>query len=298
MRTLNPGVLRALLDPATGPLLLAGAANALSARVVEEQGFQAVYVTGAGISNTFLGAPDVGLLTVSELTAHVEAISESVSIPIVVDADTGFGNPINVRRTVRQLERAGASAIQIEDQITPKRCGHFAGKEVISADEMIAKIKAAVDARVNDDLVIIARTDARAVRGLDEACDRAAQYREAGADVLFVEAPRSLEEMRHITAQVPGLHLANMVEGGLTPILSRDQLRDLNYAAVLYANSAMRASVQAMRAVLAHLNEHGDTKGVEDLMIDWSDRQALVGKDVYDELDRRYSVGEHASGQR
>ncbi|MEV0132757.1 isocitrate lyase/phosphoenolpyruvate mutase family protein [Dactylosporangium sp. NPDC050688] len=291
-------MLRALLDPATGPLLLAGAPNALAARVVEEQGFQAVYVTGAGISNTFLAVPDVGLLTVSELTAHVEAIAESVSIPIVVDADTGFGNPINVRRTVRQLERAGASAIQIEDQITPKRCGHFEGKEVISADEMTAKIKAAVDARVNDDLVIIARTDARAVRGLSEACERAAQYREAGADVLFVEAPRSLEEMRYITSQVPGLHLANMVEGGLTPILSRDQLRDLNYAAVLYANSAMRASVQAMRAVLAHLNEYGDTKGVEDLMIGWNDRQALVGKDVYDELDRRYSVGEHTSGQR
>jgi len=286
--------LRSLLTAETGPLLLAGTPNALVAKVIEEQGFDALYVSGAGISNTFLGAPDVGLLSVTELTAHVATIAEAVEIPVVVDADTGFGNAINVRRTVRQLERAGAAAIQIEDQVAPKRCGHFEGKAVISTDEMRGKIRAAVDARMDEDLVIVARTDARAVYGMEEACDRANQYLEEGADVLFVEAPRSLEEMRYITSNVPGLHMANMVEGGLTPILGRAQLKELGYAGVLYANSAMRASVVAMRTVLAHLREHGDTRGLEDLMIDWNDRQTLVGKDFYDELDRRYGVARDA----
>lgn len=298
MNTHGSSLREALLDPGSGPLMLAGAPNALTARVVQEQGFQAVYVTGAGISNTFLGVPDIGLVSVTELVSHVEAIAEAVTIPVVVDADTGFGNAINVRRTVRQLERAGAAAIQIEDQVSPKRCGHFAGKDVISAEEMIGKIRAAVEARASDDLMIVARTDALAVLGIEEACERAARYREAGADMLFVEAPRSIEDMRRITETVPGPHLVNMVEGGLTPVLGRDQLREIGYSAVLYANSAMRASVVAMRTVLAHLLEHGDTKGVEGLLLDWKGRQQLVGKDEYDALDRRYAGDPQPSGQR
>ena len=188
-----------------------------------------------------MGVPDLGLLSLTELVAHVSAMSDAVELPLLVDADTGFGNAINVRHTVRCLERAGGSAaIQIEDQISPKRCGHFAGKRVISADEMVMKIKAAVDARRDDDLMVIARTDARAALGIEEACDRMARYHEAGADILFVEAPETVAEMRYVTERVPGIHLANMVEGGLTPPVSRDQLAELGYAIGLYANAAMR----------------------------------------------------------
>lgn len=186
------------------PLLLPGAPNALTARILEAVGFEAVYVSGAGVSNSFLGSPDIGLLTMPEIADHVAAIRDVVDIPIVVDADTGFGNALNVQRTVRVLERAGANAIQLEDQVTPKRCGHFDGKDVIDAAEMVGKIKAAVDARVDDQLLIVARTDARAEFGLDVACDRAARYLEAGADVIFVEAPHNREELAEIPRRVPG----------------------------------------------------------------------------------------------
>lgn len=171
-------------------LVLPGAANALTARMIEDAGFEAVYVTGAGIANTFLGVPDIGLLTLTQLADHVASMSDAVSIPLVVDIDTGFGNAVGVGHTVRVLERAGASALQIEDQTFPKRCGHFSGKEVVSRDEMVGKIHAAVDARRSDDLLIIARTDAAAVHGLDDVIDRANAYQEAGADVLFVGGSR------------------------------------------------------------------------------------------------------------
>lgn len=286
--------LRDLLADDTRPLILPGAPNALSARVVEEAGFNAVYVSGAGVTNTFLGMPDLGLLSVTELADHVAAMADAVHVPLIVDADTGFGNAVNVQRTVRQLERAGAAAIQIEDQATPKKCGHFSGKEVISAGEMVGKIKAALDARVDPDVAIIARTDVAATSGIAEACDRAAQYREAGADILFVEAPRSIDEMRQITRQVPGLHIANMVEGGLTPILNKVELAQLGFAIALYANAAMRGAVVGMRNVLAHLAKHGDTRTADDLMISWRDRQDLVDKPLFDELEGRYAAKEDA----
>jgi len=279
-----------LADQENGPLLLAGAPNALAARVVEETGFGAVYVSGAGVTNTYLGMPDLGLLTMSEMVNHVAVMADAVSLPLVVDADTGFGSALNVQRTVRQLERAGAAAIQLEDQVAPKKCGHFSGKDVISASEMVGKIHAAVDARADADTVIIARTDARAIAGVEEACERAARYLEAGADVLFVEAPRSAEEMRKITAAVPGIHMANMVEGGLTPILSRAELGELGFSVALYANAAMRGAVLGMRSVLQHLIEHGDTIEAADKMISWQDRQSLVSKPLFDELDARYAA--------
>lgn len=280
---------RELLDRDERPLILPGAPNALSARVVEEAGFEAVYVSGAGVTNTYLGMPDLGLLTMTELVSHVATMADAVAIPLVVDADTGFGNALNVQRTVRQLERAGAAAIQIEDQASPKKCGHFAGKEVIPAAEMAGKIRAAVDARSDEDLVIIARTDSRAILGIGDACERAALYLDAGADMLFVEAPRSIDEMRHLTKQVPGRHIANMVEGGLTPLLTQRQLADLGFSVALYANSAMRGAVAGMRSVLEHLAKHGDTSAAEDLMISWGDRQSLVRKPEFDELDQRYA---------
>jgi 2,3-dimethylmalate lyase len=282
--------LRGLLrDRDNLPLIVPGAVNALSARVVEEAGFAACYVSGAGVTNSYLGVPDHGLLSVTELTDHVAAMADAVAMPLIVDADTGFGNAINVSRTVRQLERAGAAAIQLEDQLAPKKCGHFSGKEVISTAEMVGKIRAACDARTDDSLMVVARTDARAGEGIDAACDRAAAYAEAGADVLFVEAPRTLEEMRQVTTTVPGLHIANMVEGGLTPLLTRDQLGELGFAIGLYANAAMRGAVLGMRAVMEHLAKHGDTLNANDLMISWTDRQNLVRKPAYDELERRYA---------
>ena len=290
--------LRALVDRSGGPLILPGAPNALTARVIEQAGFEAVYVSGAGVTNTYLGMPDLGLMSVTELVGHVAAMAESVSIPLVVDADTGFGNALNVQRTVRQLERAGASAIQLEDQVSPKKCGHFAGKDVISRDEMVGKVKAAVDARVDPDMLIIARTDALATEGLDAAIDRAGAYSEAGADILFVEAPRTTEQMAHIVRSVPGIHMANMVEGGLTPLTSRDALGELGFSIALYANAAMRGAVAGMRHVMDHLKTHGDTKEAGDLMIGWADRQELVRKPEFDELDRRYAAdlsGEEAS---
>lgn len=281
--------LRELTGRQGRPLLLPGAPNALTARVVEQAGFDAVYVSGAGVSNTFLGMPDLGLLGMSELTAHVAAMADAVSLPLVVDADTGFGNSLNVQRTVRALERAGAAGIQIEDQVSPKKCGHFADKEIIGTAEMCGKIRAAVDARTDDDLVVIARTDARAVDGIDAACERAAAFSEAGADVLFVEAPTSREEMAHITRTVPGRHIVNMVEGGLTPLLPTHELGELGFSVVLYANTAMRGAVTGMRAVLDHLAKHGDTRNAQELMISWEDRQSLVNKPRFDELDRRYA---------
>lgn len=283
-------LLRDLIASRGRPLLVPGAANALTARVIEETGFEAVYVTGAGVTNAFLGMPDLGLLSLSELARHVSAMADAVSLPLLVDADTGFGNAINVRHTVRILERAGAAAIQIEDQVSPKRCGHFAGKRVLAADEMVMKIKAAVDARNDDDLVVIARTDARATLGIEAACERMARYQEAGADVLFVEAPESVAEMRYVTEHVPGIHIANMVEGGLTPPVAREQLAGLGYAIGLYANTALRGAVVGMRAVLEHLAKHGDTIKAEGLMIDWLDRQSLVRKPLFDELEAQYAT--------
>ena len=282
--------LRTLLGAQDRPLMLPGAANALTARVVEEAGFGAVYVTGAGVTNTYLGMPDHGILTLDELCGHVEAMCDVVGIPVVVDADTGFGNALNVQRTVRRLERAGASGIQLEDQVSPKKCGHFAGKDVISVGEMVGKVRAAVDARRDDDLVIVARTDARATEGLEAACERMQAYSEAGADVLFVEAPENLDEMRYITENVPGLHVANMVEGGRTPVLPRRTLQELGFAVALYANATMRGSVVGMREVLAHLDKHGDTLEAGRLMISWEDRQSLVRKPEFDELEERYAA--------
>ena len=270
------------------PLLLPGASDAMVARLLEDVGAEAIYISGAGTTNALLGMPDLGVLTATELIAQVSAIRDVVELPLVVDADTGFGNVVNVRRTVRALERAGASAIQIEDQVMPKRCGHFPDKSVISAREMVEKIYAATDARTDDDLLIIARTDARAELGLSEALDRMQAYREAGADVLFVEAPESVDEMKNAVAAIPGPHIVNMVEGGLTPILPMAELAEIGFAIVLYANSVMRAGMMGMRSVAQHLVKTGDTLAVDDQIAGWEFRQSLVRKQFFDELVDTY----------
>jgi len=269
-------------------LLVPGAGNALTARVIQDAGFEACYVTGAGIANTLLGAPDIGLVTLSELTATVESIAEISDLPLIVDIDTGFGNALNVHRTVRVLERAGASALQIEDQVFPKRCGHFAGKAVIPTAEMCGKIRAAVDARDDQNLLIIARTDARAIDGLDAALDRAEAFVEAGADLTFVEAPVSVDEMRAITGRLSVPQVANMVVGGKTPLLPQAELAAIGFALVLYANAPLQAAMRAMSSVLAALKRDGGLDAVIGELADFEERQRLVDKGFYDALEQRY----------
>src|SRR5262245_23688143 len=277
---------RAMLEPGAA-LILPGVANALAARVVADCGFQAAYVTGAGIANTFLGIPDNGLVTVSELAAHVVAIREVFPGPLMVDADTGFGNELNMRRTVQTLERAGADAIQIEDQVFPKRCGHFEGKEVIPAREMVSKIKAAVDARTDPDLIIVARTDAIAVEGFEQAMERALAFREAGADVGFVEAPTTPEQMAAI-GRLPYPQLANIVIGGKTPERSNGDLKALGFAGVIYANTALQAAVLGMQRALTVLKKNGQVGDAADLLATFSERQRLVDIASFQAMERKY----------
>lgn len=265
-----------------------GAANAMFARVIEDLGFEAVYVTGAGVANMALGVPDIGLTTVTELAAAATSISDAVSLPIIVDADTGFGNAVNMVRTVRLLERAGAAGIQIEDQVFPKKCGHFSGKEVIPADEMVQKIRAAVDTRVDGDLQIIARTDARAIEGLDRAIERAQAFVEAGADVTFVEAPVSPEELARIAREIPVPQVANIVFGGKTPDPGRERLSDMGFSIVLYANAALQAALKASYDVLGALKQEGSLASVADRLASFEERQRAVAKHEWDALESRY----------
>ena len=273
-------------------LVLPGAYDALSARIIESQGFEAVYLTGAGFANSGLGVPDIGLVTVSELRDHVARVADVVSIPLVVDADTGFGNAINMRRTIRMLERAGASAVQIEDQVFPKKCGHFSGKDVISLNEMVQKIHAAVDARDSNELQIIARTDSRAVFSLDVALERAAAFKEAGADIIFVEAPESIEEMRIIGKSSDLPLVANMVEGGKTPLKTVEELSALGFSIALFANAALRSAQKAVTETMSELKKTGSTNGVLHALSGWEDRQNAVGKSYFDELESKYSTEE------
>jgi 2-methylisocitrate lyase-like PEP mutase family enzyme len=271
------------------PVLLPGAVDALTALLVQRLDFPAVYLTGAGLANARFGVPDIGLTTMTEVIDQVSAIAEVVDIPIVVDGDTGFGNALNVQRTVRLLERAGASAIQLEDQVMPKKCGHFDGKEVIPKQQMVDVIRAALDAR-RSDTAIIARTDAAATHGLDDALDRMAAYRDAGAEVLFVEAPPTREALARIPAEVDGLHLVNIVEGGKTPMLDRDEAGAMGFSAILYANAAMRGAAWGADRILHSLKKNGSTKAVLDEMLSWSDRQALVRKPEFDKLAAQYGT--------
>jgi 2-methylisocitrate lyase-like PEP mutase family enzyme len=238
----------------------------------------------------YLGAPDIGLTTLTEIANHVAAISDAVAIPLLVDADTGFGNAVNLVRTVKLLERAGADAIQIEDQAFPKRCGHFDGKTVVPQAEMVAKIKAAVDARSDPDLLIVARTDAIATHGFQAAIERAGAYREAGADVGFVEAPQSLAEIADIPRLLPWPQLINIVLGGRTPELPNERLRALGFAGVLYANVALQSALRGMQEALSVLRKEGRMGDAAKLAVDFAERQRLVGKAEFDALEQRYKA--------
>ena len=265
-----------------------GAANAMFARVIEDLGFEACYVTGAGIANMHLGAPDIGLTTLTEIANATAAISDAIALPLLVDADTGFGNPVNMHRTVKVLERAGAAGIQIEDQVFPKKCGHFNGKDVIPLPEMIAKIKAAVDARHDQDFQIIARTDSRAIVGLDQAIERAQAFIDAGADVTFVEAPLSFEEMARIARELKAPQIANIVYGGKTPDPGRSALAEMGFAGVLYANASLQAALRAAYDVLGSLKEHGSLEHVADKLASFEERQRVVNKPLWDAMEARY----------
>ena len=288
MRHVSRREFRNMLKPGAA-LLLPGVSNALAARVVADQGFPVAYVTGAGIANTFLGVPDIGLVTLTELAEHVAAIREAFPGPLVVDADTGFGNALNLVRTVQLLERAGADALQIEDQVFPKRCGHFAGKHVIPMEEMVSKVKAAVDTRRDGDLLIIARTDAIAPAGFEAAIERATAYHDAGADVTFVEAPTSMQQIADIPRLLPWPQLINIVLGGRTPELPNEKLKELRYAGVIYANVALQSAVLGMQAALGELWRKGHMGDATKLVVDFSERQRLVRKDEFDALEREYA---------
>ncbi|MCL6448121.1 MAG: oxaloacetate decarboxylase [Armatimonadetes bacterium] len=275
-----------------GIIVAPGAADALVAKIIEKAGFQALYLTGAGVSFTTLGLPDLGLLTMTEMVGRAENICSAVEIPVIADGDNGYGNALNVVRTVRAYERAGVAAIQLEDQAFPKRCGHLAGKQLISRQEMVGKIKAALDARADDDFVVIVRTDARAVNGLADALERAKAYEEAGADVIFVEAPETVEEMRRITSAVEVPTMANMVEGGRTPLLSARELEQIGYKIVIFPNAALRVIARTVTEMMQVLYVTGTTRSLLDRMLTFEEINELVGIKEMRELEERYKVRE------
>lgn len=271
-------------------LLVPGAANALAARIIADLGFEAVYVTGAGVTNTFLGIPDLGFISLPEIAAHTSAIRDSVELPLIVDADTGFGNSLNVQHTVRVLERAGANAIQLEDQVMPKRCGHFAGKDMVSTEEMVSKIKAAVDARKSQNFLIVARTDARARDGFDAAIERGQKFTDAGADVIFVEAPETVDEIRKIPQRLTPPQVINMVIGGKTPVVDLSDLKAMKFGMVLYANAALQGAITGMQAALRELKEAGRLDEKSKSTAGFGERQRLVQKPLFDALEKKYAV--------
>ncbi len=267
--------LRTLLSE--GTLQVPGAFNALAARAIEKAGFDAVYVSGAGLANAVFGLPDVGLVTLTEAVEHARRIAAAVDVPVVVDADTGFGDAINAARTVEEMETAGVSALHLEDQVLPKKCGHLDGKELIPAESMLEKIRAACAARSDPDFMIIARTDARGVTSLEDAVDRARRYLDAGADAIFPEAMQSVEELALFARQVQAPLLANMTEFGKTPLLTLDELSRMGYRMVIYPQTALRVAFAAIGNMLLDLKRQGDQRG-------WIDRMQ-TRQSLYDLLD-------------
>jgi 2-methylisocitrate lyase-like PEP mutase family enzyme len=276
------------------PILAPGAFDALSARVVEAAGFDAVYMTGFGSSASLLGQPDVGLLTENEMMENARRIAQAIAVPLIADADTGYGNPLNVIRTVREYERAGIAALHIEDQISPKKCGHMDRKRVIPAEEMAAKIRAAADARSTSGIVIIARTDARAIEGMDAALDRAERYRDAGADILFVEAPQSMQEIEAVAQRFSGTPLLfNWAEGGQkTPHVALKDLSALGFKIIIYPISLLLAATQAMRAAAAQIRADGSPINLVTTLPSFKEFTDFIGLPDIKTIETRYGVEE------
>jgi 2,3-dimethylmalate lyase len=273
-------------------LVIPGAYDALSARLIVQAGFPAVYMTGFGTSASVLGQPDVGLLTMSEMVSRAAALaSVTADVPLLADADTGYGNPINVRRTIREYERAGVAGLHIEDQVWPKKCGHMEGKQVIAMEEMVQKVRAAVDARQDPDFVIIARTDANAVTGLEDALRRGQAYREAGADVIFIEAPRSIEELRAIGQAFQGTPLLfNWAESGKTPLLPLGDIQALGFTLVIFPVSLLFTATHAMLALLELLKTGETPAAYGERMVTFSQFTTQLGLPDIQALERRYGV--------
>ena len=270
-----------------GYTMVPGAYDTLTARLVEAAGFAAVYLTGGGYSRAN-GYPDLGLLSLTENVQFIGRTVEAVGIPVIADADTGYGNAINVIRTVREYEKTGVAGFHLEDQVSPKKCGHYEGKEVINRAEMVGKIKAAVDTRRDADMVIIARSDARAIEGLQASIDRVNAYLEAGADVGFVEAPQTVDELRIVGRQVRGPALVNVFEGGKTPMLGAAELKGMGFRLGIYPSQTHRAAIRAAQRVLTAMKEDGDTRRVEADLASFQEREDAVGTAAWRELEEKY----------
>jgi 2-methylisocitrate lyase-like PEP mutase family enzyme len=276
-----------------GCIVAPGVADALAARLVALEGFEAVYMTGFGTSLTRLGAPDVGLLTATEMVDNASRIADASGLPVIADADTGYGNPINMRRTIRDYEKAGVAGVHVEDQVWPKRCGHLAGKRVIPTAEMVAKIRAACDARVDADFVIIARCDAIAVEGIEAALERGERYREAGADMLFIEAPVGRGEVERVAAHFKGVPLLyNMAASGKTPDLPADELGRLGFKLAIYPNWIILAAIPAMQAMLRELKAKGSIADIRGKVADFKQFTEIAGLPEIQQLEERYGVPE------
>jgi 2-methylisocitrate lyase-like PEP mutase family enzyme len=284
--------LRQLLDNHE-PVVAPGVYDGLTARLVERAGFNAAIVTGAGVAASTLGVPDVGLATMSEVLTQTKNITHAVDIPVVADCDTGYGNPLNVRRTIQEFEATGVAGLFIEDQVAPKRCGHFRGKSVIAVEEMMQKIHAAVDARRDPDLLLITRTDAAAVSGIEAAVDRARAYVDAGAEMLFVEAPQSREDLEYVAAQLAPLGvplMVNLVEGGRTPLLPVTELAKIGFRFVSFSGSLQKTAIKAMQELLVRLYEDGDVEAFyPSRMVSLDERSDILGLPEFFELEQRYA---------
>ncbi|HBH13542.1 MAG: Carboxyvinyl-carboxyphosphonate phosphorylmutase [Clostridiales bacterium 38_11] len=269
-------------------LVAPGAHDVLTAKVIERAGFHAVYMTGYGQAASSLGKPDVGLLTLTEMLDRASKFVSAVKIPVIADADTGFGNALGVMRTVELYERAGIAAIQLEDQVAPKRCGHMLGREVVPIEEMVGKIEAAKEARVDDDFLIIARTDARTNYGFDDAMKRCKAYVAAGADIIFLESLESVEEMKQMNDEIKVPTLANMVEGGRTPLCNCKQLEELGYSIVIWPTSSTYVTAFMMTELMNELKNTGTTTGFVDKMINFEEFNTLIGLDEYNEMGKKF----------
>lgn len=289
MKKLKTISLREHLETKKDIIVLPGVYDALSARIAEKVGFSAAFQTGYGTSASLLGMPDFGFLNAGETIDNARRIINSVEIPILVDIDTGYGNPLNVWRIVNDLERIGASGIFLEDQVWPKRCGHMKGKSVINKEEYIPKLKAALDARKSRDFIIVARTDSLAQYGLDEAIERGKQYQKIGADVIFIEAPKTLEEMKRITEEINAPLLANMIEEGATPNLSSQELEKLGFRMVVFPLSALYSSTYAIKNVLSSLKQTGMTYNLKNEMITFNEFNEFVNLTKYNKMEEKYT---------
>jgi 2-methylisocitrate lyase-like PEP mutase family enzyme len=281
-----------------GALLSAGVFGPMPAKIAEQAGFEAVYMPGGGTALARAGYADLGLMTLTEMADNAAAIAKSVKVPVIADADTGFGNQLNVQRTVREYERAGVSAIHLEDQVFPKRCGHMEGKRLIQLEEAVQKIRAAVDARCSPDFLIIARCDALALDGMDEVVRRGEAYLDAGADMLFVESPRSIDEIVEIPRRLPGKHVFNMASSGKTPILSAEEVGQLGYKLMLLPNFATLAAIKAIREVFTEIKTTGTVAGVVDRCATFKEFTALGGLPALQEIEERFGVSSTSTERR